>query len=802
MNSQNSMRPIQCMVFLLLVVSKSMLSQEQTEFPMSNSELTECVGVLLDSGGTYEDYGDDEDITMTICPEAPETIVNLYFVISDLAPGDFLEIFDGPAEPANSFGVFTGGELLALDFFASEANISGCLTLHFTSNASGSGNFAAAMTCGYPCEKPFAVVDSSEPIPHLACPGEEITFDASSSTVADNFAIDSWEWDFDDGTESTSGPLVTHSFDLPGAYKVQLMLTDDNVSDENPDGCENANLIDHLVLISTDPDWTGTSQDATICQGQQFPLSGVVEGVTYDSEPSGDFGEGLFIPDVQGNCFSTTLTLTSFAPGAVVEDASTDIESVFVNMEHSYMGDLTIQLICPNGSVMQLQSQGGGGTYLGEPVDMDNLPDDPGVGYDYFWSPVATNGTWTEESFAFGTLPSGIYSAVGSWTSLEGCPLNGTWEIEICDILGSDNGFIFEWAINFNPELYPEPIVFTPVFGMGCDSTSWEGPNIYDENEDCNEITLVAVESGTYTYTATNNFGCTFSTDVDITVVQGPEIEIETPAGFCGSPVSLVGNVLNQEPGFNYSYEWSPADLVNGNGANVNVDGLTQDTVMTLLVTVTGGDLDNCEVAQNVEVDFIPPPNGVNASAEVCPDDAVQLVSLNFANEGLSESDFTYDWQFEGETVGTGAVLNAGEPGEYEVLITMAPPCTWTTTSFFDVEEDICELTIPNVISPNGPGQWDALNDAFYVEGLDSDRYNGSTIRIYNRWGQLMYTSNNFGKSSGWKPVPDEAAEGTYYYVLGIARTDSDLIINDVNGQTIDEGEGFKYINGAFTLVR
>ena len=72
---------------------------------MSNSELIECGGVLLDSGGTYEDYGANEDITMTICPEAPETIVNLYFVISDLAPGDLLEIFDGPAEPANSFGV-------------------------------------------------------------------------------------------------------------------------------------------------------------------------------------------------------------------------------------------------------------------------------------------------------------------------------------------------------------------------------------------------------------------------------------------------------------------------------------------------------------------------------------------------------------------------------------------------------------------------------------------------------------------------------------------------------------------------
>ena len=89
------------MVFLLLVVSKSMLSQEQR--PVSNVQFgtyCQCVGVLLDSGGTYADYGADEDITMTICPEAPETIVKLYFVIADLAPGDFLEIFDGPAEPA------------------------------------------------------------------------------------------------------------------------------------------------------------------------------------------------------------------------------------------------------------------------------------------------------------------------------------------------------------------------------------------------------------------------------------------------------------------------------------------------------------------------------------------------------------------------------------------------------------------------------------------------------------------------------------------------------------------------------
>ena len=52
------------------------------------------------------------------------------------------------------------------------------------------------------------------------------------------------------------------------------------------------------------------------------------------------------------------------------------------------------------------------------------------------------------------------------------------------------------------------------------------------------------------------------------------------------------------------------------------------------------------------------------------------------------------------------------------------------------------------------------------------------------------------------EPGSEEAAEGTYFYILGIARVDAELVINDVNGQTIDQGEGFKYINGSFTLVR
>ncbi len=768
------------------------------EIAISNTTLETCEGFLVDTGLSAGDYGPNEDITMTVCPEAPETIITLYWALANLGPGDILQIFDGPDDTAPLLGTYIEYDAQGLEIFGSEDNPTGCLTLHFTSDAAGEGSFVAEMSCGYPCERPFAIVESGEPVPHLACPGEEITFDASGSTVADNFEIVSWQWDFGDDNTAGTGPVVTHSFDNPGAYKVQLSIADNNITEDDPDGCSNNNLIDHLVLVSTDPDWTGTSLDATICSGQLFDLDGVVNGVTYNSEPSGDFGGGLFIPDDQTQCFNAELTFTAFSPGAVVENANADIVDFFINFEHSFMGDLTITFICPNGQSMAVHQQGGGGTNLGVPDQGDGTG--PGTGWDYYWSPLATNGTWGDNGG--GSLAAGTYESAQPFTLLDGCPLNGTWEIEVCDSWGADDGYIFEWNVNFDPELYPEPVVFTPEFGLDCDSASWTGPNIYDESEDCNEITIVAVDSGTYTYTATNNFGCTYSTDVEVNVVDGPEVSVAEPAGFCGSAVELFGDVLNEQPGFNYSYSWEPADLVNGNGANVTVDGLTQDTVMTLTVSVTGGDLDNCEVTQNVEVDFLPPPNPVVGNGLVCPDDALDLVALNFTNEGLLEGDFTYEWTFMDEVVGAGAVYQATEEGYYEVLVSMVPPCTWTTTSQFTIEEDICELTIPNVISPNGNGQWDAKNDAFIVQGLDSDRYDGSTIRIYNRWGQTVYTSSDFGNAAGWEPNLEEASEGTYYYEVLINRVSGDLTVTDEHGTATYTEPGPIQLVGSLTLVR
>lgn len=781
------------------------------ETAISNTTLTTCGGFLVDTGFSAGDSSPNEDITMTLCPEAPETIITLYFALANLGPGDVLEIYDGPDTSSPLLGSFVEYEAQGFEIYAGPANTDGCLTVHFTSDATGNSNFVAEMTCGYPCERPIAWCTTGEDVPNLVCPGEEITFNATGSTVADGFEIVTWEWDFDDGNTDNSGGIVTHSFDNPGAYKVQLSIGDNNFDEDNPEGCFNNNLIDHLILVSTEPDWTGSSVDATICSGQLFPLDGVVNGVTYDATPDADFGGGLFIPDDQSQCFSASLTFNGFNPGATITDGASDIVDYFINFEHSFMGDLTITFICPNGQSMTVHEQGGGGTFLGEPVDVDLTPDVQGVGYDYFWSPTATNGTWAEN--AGGTLPSGTYEATGPWSLMDGCPLNGTWEVEICDSWGSDNGYIFDWTIHFDASLYPDPIVFTPVFGMECDSTAWSGPSINETSDDCNEIVIQPnfVGTETYVYTATNNFGCTYEYPVDVTVVQGPSIEMSAAPDYCGSPIDLSGTVTNINPAYTYSYSWSPAGPLNTSaGPNVTVESLDELTNFFLTVSVSGGELENCSGTESVFVDVMEPPVSFDLQElEICLGETAAL-TVPEQPQGLDQ--YLYEWTYSyecddpltpetemcSEVVSDAAAYGADESGVYSVIISMPAPCVWTAEGAYEVVAEPCELTIPNVFSPNNLGDG---NDAFRVDGLDG--YPRSTVRIYDRWGSLVFSHDDFGNSAGWSPKPDEASEGTYYYVLGVARNESTLTVTNEDGELVDyDGTGMKYFNGTLTLVR
>ena len=71
---------------------------------------------------------------------------------------------------------------------------------------------------------------------------------------------------------------------------------------------------------------------------------------------------------------------------------------------------------------------------------------------------------------------------------------------------------------------------------------------------------------------------------------------------------------------------------------------------------------------------------------------------------------------------------------------------------------------MPNVFSPNGDGQ----NDLFQLKKDQFDRcYDALTVRIYNRWGQNVYESDDAKfEWDGRDENGNEMTEGTYYVVL------------------------------------
>ncbi len=86
------------------------------------------------------------------------------------------------------------------------------------------------------------------------------------------------------------------------------------------------------------------------------------------------------------------------------------------------------------------------------------------------------------------------------------------------------------------------------------------------------------------------------------------------------------------------------------------------------------------------------------------------------------------------------------------------------------LDPDVCDVVIPQGISPNGDGS----NDAFVIEGL-LDRYPNNTLEVYNRWGYLVYSKKPYDNSWQGESNKDAAfgegkslPAGTYFYVLDL----------------------------------
>jgi gliding motility-associated-like protein len=521
--------------FLLAILGMTASLQAQS-YIMDGSPINDCGGFFLDSGGSSGGYGPNENFTTVICPDGTSgTHIQLIFSGVDITAGDVLCFFDGDNVSAPTLGChtdFTPGAPFIIQ--ATAANPGGCLTFTFNSDGAGEDNgWSADINCVPACQTIIATLTSTDPAVMPVdtgwidiCPGDGVFFEGAglypqNGVVYNHSDLTSaFSWNFGDGSIS-QGPTAFHTFDEPGGYIVQMQI-------EDQFGCKNTNFISQRVRVSSYPSFDLASEvTGTICGGDTINLAASVSiidstsdvSVTPNSgsfQTSGVLSDSLFLPDGNGTCYETSIFFSDFSPGQVLTDIN-NLLSICVIMEHSYMGDMVISLSCPDGTQIILQDQGGGGTYLGEPIDNDlNL--NPGVGYMYCWTPNAINGTWVEESAGVATLPAGDYSSFESLDNFIGCPLNGEWTIEVCDNLAIDNGYIFEWSINLSEDLYPDVEVFTNEFV----DWGWEAnPSIFYTSVNNDTIAAAPQNAGTanYSFYVTDDFGCTYDTVVSLPIL-------------------------------------------------------------------------------------------------------------------------------------------------------------------------------------------------------------------------------------------------------------------------------------------
>lgn len=609
-----------------------------------NASIMTCSGTIYDSGGNGSNYGANEDYTYIICPSISGQKAKIDFQSFNLGSGDSLFIYDGSgtAAPSSLIGGYGSTQLNNATYTSN----TGCITLHFVSNGTiQSSGFSADLDCSN-CQQINLGVDTDPDydVDSLfidICPGDDVDFTSTTqypengNNYTQSDATSSFEWKIAGQTITTSS--FNMIFNTAGYYPLTMKVTD-------VIGCTVAQDI-LAVRVSKTPLFAGTSvtpSNGTLCVGDPLDLSAQYQP-QYVSYSFGSFGSPVYLPDGSGVSYTTTLDVGSFAVGQTMTSIS-DLEDICVNMEHSYMGDLQIALICPNGSSIVLEAfPGGGGTFIGAPYD------DPstqiGVGWDYCWENSNPNGTWDDYvtnsgGWSIDTLPSGSYQSYDSFSNLIGCPLNGTWTLMITDNLAVDNGYIFGWSVNFDPALYPNQIGFTPQVV----DTYWSIPDSIP-----GDVAQDSVHQGQndFQFYVTDNFGCLWDTTISVMSTPSPISQFSfTPVCLDDQPLNFLSTAIGNNTITNYTWDF-------GDGSTSTSFGPSHSYISAgqYLVNLNVVNENTCADDTTILVTVYEEPTADFYNGLVCLGDEVTFVDQS--SVAGADNIVSWNWNFQDGSVST-----------------------------------------------------------------------------------------------------------------------------------------------------
>ncbi len=133
---------------------------------------------------------------------------------------------------------------------------------------------------------------------------------------------------------------------------------------------------------------------------------------------------------------------------------------------------------------------------------------------------------------------------------------------------------------------------------------------------------------------------------------------------------------------------------------------------------------------------------------------------INFTDMSSNASNYWWNFGEQGSPDNTSNLMNPSHSyssdGTFIVWLKVTSDHGCIDSVSHEVMVIIDSIAIPNVITPNGDG----FNDNFVIKNIDKLEW--SELLIYNRWGKLIYKSENY--QNDWDG--NGAADGVYYYIL------------------------------------
>jgi subtilisin-like proprotein convertase family protein len=350
----------------------------------------------------------------------------------------------------------------------------------YTTPASTTGNWTLAMCDGGPGD-----------VGTLASWALTIEYTTPGSGTGNNSYV--WSplaglYNNSTATSPYAGTNTPSVYAAPTAFTVYTVTATDNVT-----GCVNTAK---AFVNYTPPAPSVTPSSVTMCLGD--PAVRLVSSSSTTTTVSASSGTiAVVVPDGTGAPATSSLNIAGVPAGSILSEIK-----VTLNMSHTWVGDMDINLVAPNNQILNLVGGLNGGTGNNGTANFTNTSFSSLGGATISGFAAPRTGTFAAEARA-GFGPTGFIQTVNNWTALAPTPTaaNGTWRLAMGDFAGGDVGTLTSWSIGvtYVVGVPATPATWSPIAGLFNDAAA----TIPYTGTPRDTVWTRPTPSGVYTYQAT-----------------------------------------------------------------------------------------------------------------------------------------------------------------------------------------------------------------------------------------------------------------------------------------------------------